>query len=183
MRTRQSLSVAAIILLLLAGTALPAQAQVNVYVKINGVSGDSMESNHKGWTEARAFSYEVGLPDPELSVSSGTRRPQAEGNTLVVCKGIDSGTADLFMRLVCGTHISTATIDVCVPVGTANRLMLRLEMSDVHVTRMETIADSENGGQLLEQVQLTFGSLKLTTCQYDSSGKLSGQNSRSHNFQ
>ncbi len=86
-----------------------------VFLKIDGVDGESRDAAHKDWIDLVAYSW--GLSQPASSVS-GTGRSSSERvvfQDFTVVKAVDKSSPKLFLKCSDGTHIGKVTLELALP--------------------------------------------------------------------
>jgi len=147
-----------------------AMAAVDMFLKIDGVVGESVDAKHKGEIDVLAWSW---------GESTGTART-ARGAVAVACiqdlsvtKFVDSSSPALIMDTMIGTVVPTAVL-VMRKAGESQFEFLRFTMKNV------TIASYQTGGsggedRLTENVVLHFESLSGEYQKQGPDGRPSGQ--------
>jgi type VI secretion system secreted protein Hcp len=138
---------------LLAASAT-ASAQ-NIFLKIDGVTGESQDDKHKGSIDILSWSW---------GASTGTGKtkrgvqPPACIQDLNVMKQTDSGTPDLIMNSVTGEVAQSAVMSVRKSGGDQQEF-LTLTMKNVTVVSFQA-SGSEQGGLPTESLTLHFESMQ-----------------------
>ena len=95
-----------IIIILLALCCFSAQSFGAAYLKFDGVDGEAMDKNHKGWIELIAVSTVVSPRDAASGLPSGKRQHKP----ISVTKPIDKSSPMLARCLASGTTIKNVKI-------------------------------------------------------------------------
>lgn len=98
----------------------------DVFMKIDGIPGESTEEGHEGWIEIESYSHEVGGPIP----SDGLRAGRPDFGDLVIMKQVDVSSPRLYEALCNGKHIPEVILEVCES-GGAGRVFMRYVLRDV----------------------------------------------------
>lgn len=138
----------------LAGAALSARAANDLVLRINAtastvLAGESTVANHVGEIDVLAFTWGVGR-------SSATSTASAQNLTLT--KRVDKASAPLMLAVFQGSHYPSAVLYVRNQTGTALDFF-KITLTDLVVTAHTT--SSGNNGELIEQVSLSFASIKF----------------------
>lgn len=154
MRFRTLVLTAASAVLLL--TPATASAQVDMFLRIANITGESADEQNRGAIDVLAWSW---------GTSTGTARtgkgpvPAACIQDLSLTKWIDTASPQLIMNGVAGTVAADATLSMR-RAGEGERAdFLVLRMTDVTVTSYQT-GGSGGESRLTENVTLRFASLR-----------------------
>jgi len=161
-------------------------AQLDYFIKIDGVPGESTDSKHKDEIEVLTYDFDLKHGDAGSASTGGARHAdRISHSAFSFTKVIDKATPKLLEKCFAGTHIPKA-------VFTAHRATeekqkyLQIDFTDVVITRWEIpqisaeerSATSEHGGGVMlqeEHVELNYGSIRYTyTYTAHGTGKASG---------
>jgi len=98
----------------------------DVFMKIDGIPGESTEGGHEGWIELESYSYEVAGPIP----SDGLHGGRPDFGDLVIMKQLDKSSPKLYEACCNGQHIAEVILEVCESSG-ANSVFMRYVLKDV----------------------------------------------------
>jgi type VI secretion system secreted protein Hcp len=149
----------------------PAARAVDMFLKIEGVDGESTNAGHKDWIDIQSWSWGVSPPSTS-GVGSGLATGRLVGHVTVV-KRIDKATPLLFKRCSDGTVLALATVELARPGGPT---YLKYELKEVLVSSIAH-GDVDGDGVPEETITLDFTATKLTYTQLDASGRAAGQTS------
>jgi type VI protein secretion system component Hcp len=128
-------------------------AQVDYFLKLDGIDGESSILGESGWIPL----YSVQYNESALDFVAGSVNLESEGdNTLTVNKQIDKSSPVIFMALADGKHIKTGSLAVCQD----GKCETKITFSDIFVTNL-TIS-SEND-PVFETVQMQVSSVGKET--------------------
>ena len=124
-------------LLLALALALPgtATATDEIFVRIDGILGESTEIGHEKWIEARAVGN---------SVSQVSDAQRAAFSDIAILKNIDRASPLLFVGAAMGTTYDTVTIDF-VREGRLLLTYFRMQLFNAVITGVRTNANSTDG--------------------------------------
>ncbi|MGU7784993.1 Hcp family type VI secretion system effector [Burkholderia sp. PU8-34] len=105
---------------------------VAMFMKVDGVSGESADAQHKGWTDIQTFSWGASQPGAMAS-GSGGNAGKASFNDLVVAAYMDKGTPAIIKYCANGKHLPTVEISACKTGGSQVEFM-RVTLQEVLVT-------------------------------------------------
>ena len=141
---------------------------VDMFLKLNGISGESLDKTHAGEIDVLAWSWGAS--------NSGTTHLGGGGGAGVVnvqdlslTKYVDKSSPALLLRVMNGAHITDATL-VVRKAGTTPVDVIKIVMTEVLVT---SISMGGSGGEdrLTENVSLNFAKVEFTYTYVDSNGK------------
>ena len=131
-------------------------AAVDMFVKLDGVDGESTDDKHRGWIQA--FSVQTGIASPPLNPGSGAGPGKAHFSDLHFAHNVDKASPALAMHAAGGLHIKSVVLEFR---RTSNReVFYKITLSDVVIT---SIAVNVTGDSLGEQVGLAFGRIEWET--------------------
>lgn len=123
------------LLVLQAGLVQLHSAQVEYFLKIDGITGESTDKSHPGWIEIGSFSWGVSNTLTITSSTSGAGAGKVSLSGLKVTKPIDKATPSLLRACASGKHIDYAELDVVVASGDLKlespQSLLTLKLDDV----------------------------------------------------
>ncbi len=134
----------------------------DIYIRVAGSAGESVEANHRGWSDVLGFTHHVG---GDIAASFGYRPGSTSslpGRSFELIKRIDSITPFLSQAAASNTVLPEAEIEVC-PKGKSNQIVLRYELQGVQVTHATVTGDtSDQNSSPLDIVVLTYARLVVT---------------------
>ena len=150
---RASLATGVLATSLLASGA--ATAAVDMYLKVDGVTGESQDAKHKGEMDVLAWSWGQSVG----AITGRGARPDVCIQNLSLTKYIDSASPDLIMKNLIGEVARTAVLTIERPatIG-APSVYLKLTLNNVTVTSYST-GGSGGEDRLTENVTLKFESM------------------------
>ena len=140
----------AIAVSLLGSLISPAHAAVDMFLKIEGVKGESQDQAHKDEIDVLAWSWQLS----KTSAAAPIIRP------ISVVKYTDSASPALISNLLMGTTAPTATLTVRT-VGSIPFEYVVIDLKDVVVTSVSN-GGSGTEDRLTEQVYLGFSQVCIT---------------------
>ncbi len=153
------------------GTAPTPQA-VDMFLKIEGVDGESTNAAHKGWIEIQSWSWGASQAGSGGGGAGGAAGRELKGHVTLI-KRIDKTSPLLFKRCSDGTVLALATVELARLGGPT---YLKYELKEVFVSSIAH-GDVDGDGVPEETITLSFAATKLTYTQLDASGKAVGQTS------
>ena len=144
------------------GGLQPGGPSADIFLKLDGIAGDSTDSRHKGEIDVEAVAY---------GVKRSGRRHVA---TIRIDKVYDSSSPKLLAASATGRHIKSATITFRLSGAPADSAFLTYHLSNVVVSSYEqggANPDQKALGSLEEEVGLTATHLQAVERSIDDSGK------------
>jgi type VI secretion system secreted protein Hcp len=129
----------------------------DIFLKINGIDGESEDSAHKDEIEVLSWSWGVSQQS-SMHAGSGGGAGRATVNDLVFAHLIDRATPNLTQYCLTGKHIDEAKLVVRKAGGTPLEY-IKFTMTDVIVTAVNPSGVSESQQRPLESVSLSFAKL------------------------
>ena len=121
-----------------------------VFLRIDGIAGESTDEAHKEWIDVLSFSHSISPP-----VEGGCR---ASGRTDVrsfsVTKAVDKASKDLQTYCANGEHIPKVEVEFCQDTGDEH-CFLKFIMKDVIVTSVSP-SGSADGDRPTEEVSFAY---------------------------
>ena len=154
------------------GGTTPTPQVVDMFLKIEGVDGESTNAAHKGWIDVQSWSWGASQPSTG-GFGGGAATGRLVGHVTLV-KRIDKATPLLFKRGSDGTVLALATVELARANG--GPTYLKYELKEVLVSSIAH-GDVDGDGLPDETITLDFTGTKLTYTQLDASGKPVGQTS------
>jgi type VI secretion system secreted protein Hcp len=133
----------------------------DIFLKINGIDGESQDSSHKNEIEISNWSWNISQ-DSNMHAGSGGGSGKATVEDLVFEHFIDRSSPNLMKYCLTGKHIDQAVL-VARKAGGNPLEYLKLTMGDVIVTRVAPSGSSEDV-RMREHVHLSFARSRNTWC-------------------
>ena len=135
------------------------QAASQIFVKIEGVRGQSTDAMHSGWIDATGFADKVFQPGGS-TFSSGTRTTEkASFNDILIAKKMDIASPRLFDLCASGKHVPRVQIDFVESTSRGKVVVAMYYLEDVVVSSVEKNFDPKTG-EVMEQVTFKFAKIK-----------------------
>jgi VCBS repeat-containing protein len=129
------------------GPVIPAK----YFLALDGVKGDSLDANHKGWFEISGFDFDL---ENTSSIGSAIGGGATVFSPLTLTLNSNTALAPLLELAATGRHLNGATL---VGVTAAGEQAYRLDLADVRATKVE---DDAGAGLTLS---LGYGKIELET--------------------
>ncbi len=175
-RMRTRLSAACLVLgtgmwLVLSDTArsqLPAaqlEPSEKVFLRIQGIEGESTDPDHQGWIDVASFTYGLSRPADDPTAIGGPQEP-ANHQGLSLVKGADRATGLLYMHCNSGRPIEEVVLEVTRT--TEHGISVQeYRLQNVVVTSIQTSGGTRSGTRATENVTMHYGSVEWTYVRLD----------------
>lgn len=143
----------------------------NMYMKIDGIDGESTDDKHANWFELLSFSHGVSQPVSAASRTGGRVAGKADFQDFTVTKTVDKATPDLNMHCCMGKHINKVEVELCKTANGEQHVYMKYEMENVIVSSVSPGGSS--GSEFLETVSFAYGKIKWAYTPIDHAGNAS----------
>jgi type VI secretion system secreted protein Hcp len=104
----------------------------DLFLKIDGITGESQDSNHKGWITVDSFTWGA-IQQGNMSVGGGGGAGKVQFRDLSVQAHIDKASPAIMRYVANGKHINKVELSVCKAGGTQIEYC-RITLEDVLIT-------------------------------------------------
>jgi type VI secretion system secreted protein Hcp len=132
-------------------------AAVDYFLKLEGIPGESNDSEHKDEIEVTSFSWGE-TNSTALLDRAATGKVQMQD--LSFAKPVDKASPKLLLACATGQHLKSAVLTAR-KAGESPQEFLVLTLSDVIVTSYQTGGAAGGANGTLDQVSLAFGRLQM----------------------
>ncbi|VXB38474.1 Protein hcp1 [Burkholderia sp. 8Y] len=129
----------------------------DIFIKINGIDGESQDSAHKNEIEVKSWGWEISQQS-NMHMGSGGGAGKATVEDLAFVHLVDRASPNLMKYCLTGKHIDQAVLTVRKAGGNPLEY-LKITMSDVIVTRVAPSGSNTDNG-ITESVRLSFAKVK-----------------------
>ena len=155
-------------------------AQVDYFLKIDGLPGESTDEKHKGELDLESFSWGA-----TNSGSAGHGGGSGQGKVLpadfTFTKRIDKSSPVLMIACATGQHFKEVTLTVR-KAGAGQQEYLKFKMHVVLVSAYQTGGSGGGGGVIMEQVAMNFAKLEMVYKEQKPDGSLGGETKQGYDF-
>ncbi|WP_144817978.1 MULTISPECIES: type VI secretion system tube protein Hcp [Enterobacteriaceae] len=106
----------------------------DLFLKIDGITGESQDSNHKGWINIESFTWGASQPG-SMSVGGGGGAGKVQYRDLSVLTHIDKATPAIMRYVSIGKHVNKVELSVC-KAGGSQIEYCRITLEDVLITNV-----------------------------------------------
>jgi type VI secretion system secreted protein Hcp len=155
-------------------------AQVDYFLKIEGVESESTDSKHKGEIELESYSWgetQSGTAGHGGGQGAGKVQPQ----DFHFVKRVDKSSPVLFIACATGTPYKTAVLTAR-KAGVGQQEYLKITMEEVLVSSYQLGGSGSSDVVPMEQVSLNFSKLEMSYKEQKPDGSLGGEVKQKYDF-
>lgn len=147
---------------------------VEIFLKLDGIDGESTKSGAEGWIEL--FSFSNGASNPSsVAFGTGSGAGKVDISSLSLQKQLDKASPKLFLNCCKGTHIAKGKMIVREATGDKTaQTYFQYDMTEVFIDSISW-GGSAGGGKPSESVSMSSKSLQITYSVQDEKGTLQKQ--------
>jgi|SRR5208282_5651198 len=134
-------------------------AQVDYFLKIKGIDGESQDSKHKGEIDLQSFSFGA-TQSGTMHGGGGGGAGKVSVHDLTILKFIDKASPKLFASCANGEHIGNAVL-VCRKAGKDPMEYLTITLTDLLISDYHTSGSSKEGIIPVDEVKLNFSKIEF----------------------
>lgn len=148
----------------------PGDSQQAMFLKLDGVAGESKDSAFSGQIDVLSFGYKV---SQSSSVHQGGGQGVAKANwqNFVITHYVDKASPNLAKYCGTGKIIPTATFSACKMGGGSSVAYLTITLSNCMVTEVHLVGTTNNP-RAVEQVGLSYEKIKIEAKEQNADGSL-----------
>jgi type VI secretion system secreted protein Hcp len=148
-------------------------AQVDYFLKIDGVDGESTDDKHKGEIQIESYSF-GGTNSGSFSSGGGGGSGKVSLGDFQFVKKVDKSSAKLLAACATGEHLKTATL-VCRKAGKDQQEFLTIVLSPVLVSSLQHGGSAGSDIIPTDQVALSYGKIEFKYKEQKPDGSLGGE--------
>lgn len=130
---------------------------VDMFLKIDGIDGESIAHKHKGELELLSFSWGLTNQTSNTGGGGGAGKPVVQDFTIV--KEMNSTSPQLMEKCCSGEHIPSVSLTLASKETKLDYLKIKLE--DVLISSYQTGGGATGGAVPMDQVSFTFRSIDV----------------------
>lgn len=131
----------------------------DIFLKLDGIKGESSDAQHREEIEPASFSWGVSQLG-STGAGGGAGAGKASFQDLHVVMTVSRASPQLFLACAEGRHIKTAVLTCRKAGGREQRDFLRYTLSDVLVSSYQTNGQAEDGVPV-DQISLRYAQIKI----------------------
>jgi len=132
----------------------------DMFLKMDGIEGESSDDKHKNEIEVESFSWGV-TQTGTFAFGGGGGAGKAQFNDFHFVTNTSKASPKLFLACATGEHIKDATLSVRKSGSDSKQDYLFIKMTDVLVSSYQT-GGSQGGGNPVDQVSLNFAKIEYS---------------------
>jgi len=141
-----------------------------MFLKIEGIPGESKDQNHKDWIDVLSFSKSVSRPiEPGAGGRAGGQA--AEASDLALSKYIDKSSPKLALACCEGGHIPEVTLELINTRGGNKTPYMVYKLHNVLVTSYSVSGDTSGNPLPTEEITLNYESIEWTYVEFDGANR------------
>ncbi len=122
---------------------------IDLYLKVDGVTGESMDANHKGWIDIVSFVW-GGSQSGSMSSGGGGGAGKVSFSDLQVITNMDKASSTLMSYCSSGKHVPEVKLSMCKAGG------LQIEYSTIVLNDVIVTSVQFTGSGTNEQVGIAY---------------------------
>jgi type VI secretion system secreted protein Hcp len=130
----------------------------DIFLKINGIEGESQDSDHKNEIEVLAFNWKA-FQESTMHAGSGGGAGKATVEDLEFDHYVDRSSPNLMEYCLTGKHVQEAKLTVRKAGGNPLEY-LKFTFSDVIITAIQPFGSNSDEMRVKERVRLSFSKIK-----------------------
>ena len=152
-----------------------------MFLKLDGIDGESLDSTHGNEIEIQAWDWET-LNTVRWDINQGGQSTKVAVGEITIHKMCDKASVTLYQCCVTGKHIKSATITCRKNDGDQKVEYLIMKLTDLMITKVRF--DGDGGEQSLkEQVGLAFAKFRMDYKVQNDTGSAGGAKSYEFDIQ
>ena len=144
---------------------------IEIFLKLDGISGESQKSGAEQWIEI--FSFSNGASNPSsVAFGTGSGAGKVDLSSLSLQKQLDVSSPDLFLHCCNGSHIATGKMNVREATGSeTTQVYFQYDLTEVFIDSISW-GGAAGGGKPSESLSVSAKSLQVTYTPQNSDGSL-----------
>ncbi len=143
---------------------------IDCHLKLDGVKGESTNTNHKD--EIEVFSWSWNVAQASSGSGGGTGLGKAVPGSFTITHNYDKASPILAQKCAKGVHFENAVVTVR-KAGGDQQDFLKITMKTVFITSVAPGATS--GGEIVETIHMDFDDIEFAYKPQDDKGGLGGE--------
>src|SRR5580704_1259493 len=135
----------------------------DIYMQIDGLKGESTDSEHKDWIELLSFNHSITQPTSATANSAGgATQGRCQHSDYSITKYVDLASPKLYELACSGKHIKSVNIEMLRSSGDKRVKYMVVAMEQVVISH---VAPAGGGDFPSEAVSFNYGTIKWTYTQ------------------
>ncbi|HMU46453.1 MAG TPA: type VI secretion system tube protein Hcp [Chitinophagaceae bacterium] len=131
-----------------------------MYIKIDGVDGESTERGHEKWIDLLSYKQGVNAESGAVSGAARMRTGKTTFSDLTIVKKIDKTSPLLMEKCAKGLTIPKVELEITAPNrnGTSG-VFYKITLTDVRISGVNASSDCSSGCQTMEEVSFYYNKI------------------------
>lgn len=143
---------------------------VDMFLKIDGIEGESQSSKHKGEIEILSFTWGLSQTGSPRGGGGGAGKVNVQDFSIV--KQLDTATPQLIELACRGEHVGSALLTLAKAGGNGGQEYLKIKLTDILVSSYSTGGSSSV--MPAEQVSFSFQDVEIAAAEVRPDGSIGG---------
>lgn len=143
----------------------------DMFLKLDGISGESADDKHKGEIDIQSFSFGVSQAGT-AGRGGGAGAGKASFTDISIVKSADKASPNLMAKCATGEHIASALLTVRKAGGTQQEYY-KIKLTDLLVSNFQNTGSGEDSIPM-ETLSLNFSKIEFEYNEQDNKGGLKG---------
>jgi type VI secretion system secreted protein Hcp len=144
---------------------------MSVFVKYEGIVGESSDSGHDGWMDVESISWGVGR---QINSNSSTQGDRESSNAVIsdlqITRNMDSATPKLFLESCCGTGKEVKIHLTKTGQGSGSDVFMEYTLKNALISNYTISAHSQENSRPYETLTISFVDIEVKYTPYDENG-------------
>jgi len=147
----------------------------DMFLKIDGIKGESTDADHKDWLEIESFSWGVHQSaSARVSTAGGATTARADFGDLTIVKMLDSASPLIALACASGSHIKEVVIELMRAGGNKRVKYMEYKLSECIIS---SVSMGGGGNSIpVETVSFNYGKITWTYTKQERAGGGGGGN-------
>lgn len=141
---------------------------VDLYLKLDGVPGECIDSKHKEWIQLLSFSHAMNQAGSMFSGGGQSTSGRVDVADVSVMKRVDKATPKLSWHLATGTHIKSGIVEFCQS-SKDKHVFMKYSFEDIVVSSLSPSV-SHGGDFPVESLSYRFSKIEWEYTPIDEKG-------------
>jgi len=143
---------------------------VDMFLKLDGIEGESTDSKHKGEIEVLSFSW--GVSNSATAGRGGAGAGKVSPTDFSIVKRLDTASPQLIEKICHGEHLGSGLLTLR-NAGENQQEYLKFELKNVLISSYQT-GGSGGESEPVEQVSFSFESVAVSAAEQGKDGSIGG---------
>ena len=129
----------------------------DMYMQIEGLKGESTDTEHKDWIEVLSFTHAI--TQPASATAAATIAGRSQHSAYTITKRLDATSPKLYEMCSSGKHVKSVNLEMMSSSGNKKARFMQVKMEEVVISH---VAPSGDGDFPSESVSFNYGTIKWT---------------------